>query len=164
MHKFLLLMLVLLVQMRMMALQLDEERAMHLLFDLKYGLNRAVHAAAQQTDDALLARGIRAIDEAEAELVFLAYLQANLMLDGHNRPLPGSMLREPVEIVVFDVINRDQAFPHHYRNADHDVELTLYGPGVVAIIRAEYPRFYRLVHPIVWTVKGSAELLPAAGQ
>lgn len=163
MHKFLLLMLLVLFQMRLMALQLDEERAMHLLFDLKYGLNRAVHAAAQQTDDARLARGIRAIDEAKAEAVFLEYLQANLQLDGDNRPLPGSQLREPVDIVVFDVINPDQPFPYHYRNAEHDVSLTLYGPGVVAVIRAEYPRFYRLVGPIDWTVKGSSELLPAAG-
>lgn len=164
MHKFLLLLLVLVFQMRMMALQLDEERAMHLLFDLKYGLNRAVHAAAQQTDEALLARGIRAIDEEEAEALFLAYLKANLRLDGHNQPLPGSMLEQPVEIVVFEVINRDRSFPYQYRNADHALEITLHGPGVVAVIRAAYPRFYRLVHPIVWTVKGSAELLPVAGQ
>jgi hypothetical protein len=160
MDKFLMMVLLLVFHMRLMALQLDEERAMHLLFELKHAVNRAVHAAAQQTDAALLAQGVRAIDEARAEEWFLDYLRANLRLDEHLAPLPGSPLREPVDVVVFDVINADETFPYHYRNAEHGLDVVLYGPGVVAAIRAEYPRIYRFISPIGWTVKGAAELVP----
>lgn len=160
MDKFLLMVLLLVMQMRLMALQIDEQRAMQMLFEVKRAVNRAAHAAAQQADAELLARGVRAIDEGRAEALFLAYLQANLRLDGDNRPLAGSPLAEPVEIVVFDVINADASFPYQYRNEDHRLEVTLAGPGVVAVIRAAYPRIYRFIEPVAWTVKGAAELLP----
>jgi len=159
MGKFLLFVLLLVFHMRLMALQLDEERAMHLVFELKHAVNRAVHAAAQQTDPHLLSMGIRAIDEARAEAVFHEYLQANLHLDGTGRPAPGSPLREPVDVVAFDVINADRSFPCRYRNEEHQLDVTFYGPGVVAVIRAEYPRTYRFIGPVRWTVKGAAELL-----
>jgi len=160
MDKLLLFVLLAVLHVRLMALQLDEERAMHALFELKHAVNRAVHAAAQQTDPALLARGIRAIDEEKAEARFIDYLRANLRLDGTGRPMPGSPLREPAELVLFDIVNADRTFPYRYRNEQHGLDVTLHGPGVVAVIRAEYPRTYRFIVPIRWTVKGVAELLP----
>lgn len=162
MYKFLLLVLLIVFQMRLLALQLDEERAMLLLFELKHAVNRASHAAAQQLDPAMLAEGIRRIDEKRAEDVFLAYLQTNLRLNEDNRPLPGSMLKQPVEIAVFDVINGEVPFPYLYRDETFRLEVLLNGPGVVAIVRAEYPRIYNLASPVIWTVKGTAELLPLA--
>lgn len=157
-HKFLILLLAVVFHIQLMALQLDEERAMHLLFEIKHGLNRAVHAAAQQVDERLLAEGVLAIDEDRAKETALAYLRSNLRLDEQQVPRADSLLNASVEIVVFEVINRDQAFPYRYVNDAHDYEVTLYEPGVVLMIRVEYPRIYHLIDPIVWTIKGTAEL------
>lgn len=163
MYKFLLFVLLAVVHLQLMTLQMEEQRAMHLLFELKHALNRAAHAAAQQSDGQRLAHGIRAIDEACAEAVFLDYLQANLHLDGQNQPLSASPLRQPVDILVFEVVNADVRFPYRYSHEEYGVEVTFDGPGVVAVLRAEYPRLSRFVDPIVWEVKGAAELLPVGG-
>lgn len=158
MYKFLILLLLIVFQMGMLALQLDEERAMHVLFELKHGVNRTTHAAAQQVDTAMLSQGIWSIDEAQAETIAAQYLQANLLLDGDNKPLPDSSLLAPVEIKVFEVVNADRHFPYRYVNQEYNYDVTLDRPGVVMIIEAEYPRIYRMISPITWLVKGTAEL------
>lgn len=157
-YKFLMLMLLIVFHMHLMALQLDEERALQLLFEIKHGVNRSVHAAAQQVDEDMLAGGIIAIDEIRAKETALHYLRANLRLNEHNAPLPGSLLHHPVEVLVMEVINSDKSFPYSYVNAEYDYEVTLFQPGVIMIIRAEYPRIFHIIDPINWTVKGTAEL------
>ena len=156
----LLFLLLMAFQMGMLALQLDEERAMHMVFELKHAVNRSAHAAAQQLDEALLSQGIRSIDEELAEVHMYRYLQANLRLDSDNHPLADSPLRSPIELAVFEVINADRTFPYRYVNTTYNYDVTLQRPGVVLILRAEYPRMFRIIAPIVWTVKGTAELYP----
>ena len=158
MYKFVMFMLLIVFQMMMMAVQLDEERAMHMLFELKHGVNRAAHAAAQQVDEDLLAQGVWSIDEEGAEETALQYLQANLLLDEDNAPLPESLLREPVSIALIEIINADRHFPYRYVNEVFNYDVTLERPGVIIIIQAEYPRIYRLINPITWMIKGTSEL------
>ncbi len=158
MYKLVMLALLAVFQMWMLTVQLEEELAMNLLFELKHGVNRAAHAASIQVDDNLLAQGIWAIDEQRAAEAGRHVLRENLRLDENWEPVAGSPLKQPVELLTFEVINSDNSFPYHYVNDDYQYEVTLYRPGVVFIIRAEYPRLFNVVQPIVWTVKGTSEL------
>jgi len=146
--------------MMLFALQIDEEVSMNTLFRVKHGLNRATHAAAQQLNEEKLAQGIMSIDPFAAEEKARDYLQYNLQLDVNNYPLQGSFLESPLEILVFEIINENRIFPYHYVNEDFGYEVTLLRPGVVMIIRVEYPRIYQLIGPITWVIKGTAELYP----
>lgn len=141
------------------ALQTDEELAMYALFHGKRGLNRAVHAAAQQVDLAKLARGVRGIDPAAAGTAALSYLQDNLRLDSNNDPLPGTFLRSRVRLLDFVVLNDELTYPYTYTNAKYGYSVTLRRPGVVAIMRLEYPRTYTVLQPITWTIKTAAEMV-----
>ncbi|MFC5446724.1 hypothetical protein [Paenibacillus aestuarii] len=159
MYKLLLLLLMSVVYMTMYALQTDEEVALHTLFQGKHALNRAVHAAAQQSDPMKLAAGVHAIDESKAQEEALRYLQTNLKLNGINDPLPGSFLRSRVEVVLFKIVNDQEVFPYRYMDAEHEFDVTLERPGVIMFIRLEYPRTYSVLQPITWTIKSSAEMV-----
>ncbi len=162
MYKFVLYLLLIVFFMSLFALQIDEEVSMNTLFRVKHGLNRAVHAAAQQIDTQKLAQGITSIDSQSAEEEAYIYLQSNLQLDLNNIPLDDSFLESPVEVVVFEVINENRVFPYEYVNGDYDYRVTLQRPGVVMIIRVEYPRMYQMIGPITWFIKGTAELYDAS--
>jgi hypothetical protein len=157
-YKLVLFMLLAMLQLWMLTLQLEEELSMHMLFELKHGVNRAAHAASVQIDEHLLAEGIRSIEEVRAREMGLLVLRENLRLNEAGEPLAGSLLREPIELLAFEVINSDEVFPYRYVNKEHDYEVILQNPGVIFIIRAEYPRLFRVIEPIVWTVKGTSEL------
>jgi len=159
MHKLLLLTLMAAVWTMLLALQIDEEMSIRAMFEAKRAVNRAAHAAAQQLDQGALAAGVARIDEAAAASAALQYLQANLRLDPSLSPLPGSMLRDPVEIAVFRIVNADSVFPYTYRNELYDYEVTLKRPGVILIARVRYPRGFNVMGPIEWYVKGAAELV-----
>lgn len=145
--------------MTVYALQIDEELAMHALFQGKHAVNRAVHAAAQQVDPDKLASGIYSINPSQARQAALAYLRKNLLLDGNNFPLPGTFLRTEIEVLALDVINETETFPFIYSRSEYVYQTVLQKPGVVMIIRLEYPRTYRILEPIVWEIKGAAELV-----
>ncbi|PWV95591.1 hypothetical protein DFQ01_12662 [Paenibacillus cellulosilyticus] len=140
------------------AQQMDEEMAMKALFQGKHAVNRAAHAAAQQMDEEQLARGTIWIDSTRASAAAKEYLMSNLSLDSNLKPLAGSYLQEPIEIVVFKVINADETFPYIYRNSTYNYEVTLEHPGVILIIHLDYPRAFSALEPIDWYVKGAAEL------
>jgi len=159
MYKLLLLLLMSVIYMMMYALQTDEEVALHTLFQGKHALNRAVHAAAQQSDSMKLAAGIHAIDEGKAQEAALRYLQTNLKLNGVNDPLPGSFLRSRVDVILFKIVNDQEVFPYQYTNAEQEFTVTLERPGVIMLIRLEYPRTYSVLQPITWTIRSSAEMV-----
>lgn len=159
MYKLLLFPLMFVCFSLMYALQTDEELAMYTLFYGKRGLNQAVHAAAQQSDLNKLARGVHAIDSAAAETAAMQYLQANLRLDGNNDPLPGTFLRSQIRLLEFAVLNDNVSYPYTYTNAQYGYTVTLRRPGVVAIMRLEYPRTYTVLQPIAWTIKAAAEMV-----
>ncbi|MBD0383715.1 hypothetical protein [Paenibacillus sedimenti] len=159
MYKLLLMILMSVVFMALYALQTDVEVAMHTLFHGKHALNRAVHAAAQQSDQVKLASGIHSIDESKAQAEALRYLQANLRLNSSNDPLPDTFLRSRVVVELFKVVNDKEVFPYTYTNAGYGYSVTLHRPGVIMFIRLEYPRTYSVLQPITWTVKSSAEMV-----
>lgn len=159
MYKLVLIMLMMVVWTYIHALQVDEEMAMGALFQGKHAVNRAAHAAAQQIDTRALADGRIHIDERAAYIAAGNYLQANLQLDSSGEPLPNAFLREKVEVLVFEVINDDKTFPYRYRNAAYNYEVTLERPGVVMIVNVVYPRAFSVIEPIVWQIKGAAELV-----
>ncbi|MFC5649632.1 hypothetical protein ACFPYJ_10970 [Paenibacillus solisilvae] len=159
MYKLVLVMLMMVIWMFMHALQTDEEMAVAALFQGKHAVNRAAHAAAQQVDRAALSDGRFHINEAAALEQAARYLQANLQLDESGQPLPGTYLREKVEILVFEVVNDDRPFPYTYYNSAYDYEVTLRRPGVIMIIQLVYPRVFAVIEPIEWTIKGTAELV-----
>ncbi|MFC3769557.1 hypothetical protein [Paenibacillus sp. GCM10012303] len=141
------------------ALQADEEIALQALFQGKRSVNRAAHAAAQQIDMQKLKEGIVSIDPAGAEQLAYDYLQSNLRLDASNEPLPGTFWRSRAEVLVFEVINEDRTFPYMYANSAYDYSVTLQKPGVIMIVRLEYPRTYTVLGPVTWEIKGAAELI-----
>jgi hypothetical protein len=157
MYKLVLFLLLSVFLMTLHAKQFDEEIAMNSLFQAKYALNRAVHAAAQQLDTDKLARGITSINTVKAERTALQYLQKNLNLNASNMPLPNAFLRSKVEVLVFNVINENEAFPYTYTNLDYDYKVMLQRPGIIMIIRVVYPRTYSIVGPITWEIKGVSE-------
>ncbi|MNZ68973.1 hypothetical protein D3C78_872540 [compost metagenome] len=131
---------------------------MKALFYGKHAVNRAAHAAAQQLDPEALGDGIfRIAPEAAAETA-ARYLQVNLRVDASGAPLAGSALKEPVEVVVFEIINADETFPYTYRNNDYQYEVILHRPGVVLIALIRYPRAFELMEDIEWYIKGAAEV------
>jgi hypothetical protein len=159
MHKILLLILMTLFYMTTYALQTDEELAMHTVFQGKHGLNSAVHAAAQQSDQVKLAQGIHSIDEAYAQTMALQYLRSNLRLDDNNDPLPGTFFRTRIEVLFFKVINDQEAFPYTFTHPLYGYTVTLQRPGVIMFIRLDYPRTYSVLQPISWTIKAAAEMV-----
>jgi hypothetical protein len=159
MHKLLFGVLMAVIWWMLHALQWDEERAMGLLFEVKRAVNRAAHAAAQQADRDKLEMGIPSIDPGLARAAADMYLRANLRLDRDLLPLPHSPLRHPPAVLVFDVINEDHEFPYTYYNPEYDYRVVLERPGVVMVVRAEYPRLFAVLEPVVWYVKGAAELV-----
>lgn len=159
MNKLLLFILLMAFFMSLHALQADEELSMHRLFDMKHALNRATHAAAQQTDPLLLSEGIADLDPERSRTAALLYLKENLRLDEALSPLPGTFLQSPIEILALDVIGADQSFPYLYQKPLYDYTVTLERPGVVLIVRVEYPRMYRMLDPVAWVVKSASELV-----
>jgi hypothetical protein len=158
-YKLLLMVLMSVVFMSLYGLQTDEELAMHTVFQGKHGLNNAVHAAAQQSDEAKLAQGIHSIDETRAREAAMAYLQANLRLNADNEPLPDTFLQISVVVDLFKVVNEGEIFPYTYRDDAQDYTVTLERPGVIMFIRLAFPRTYMVLQPITWTIKASAEMV-----
>jgi hypothetical protein len=157
-YKLFLFIVMSMLNLSMSALQTDEELAIAALFQAKHSLNYAVHAASLQLDADKLAQGVYSIDADAAEGTALQYLRANMRLDGSNRPLAGSFLQAQVVVLVFEVIDELQTYPYTYRNATYNYEVTLSKPGVVMIIRVEFPRTFAMLGPIDWSIKSCSEL------
>lgn len=159
MHKLLLIIAMMAVWLTTHLLQVEEEMAMKTLSQSKRAVNRAAHAAAQQLDKSALADGELRIHEGAASQEAARYLAVNLQLDGSGTPLPGSFLRDPVEVLVFEVINSEQSFPYVYRNETYRFEALFRQPGVVLIAKVVYPRAFSVLEPIEWEIRGAAELV-----
>ncbi|MDQ6422838.1 hypothetical protein RB620_25760 [Paenibacillus sp. LHD-117] len=159
MYKLLLIVMMMAVWMAVHLMGVEEEMAMKTLSQSKRAVNRAAHAAAQQLDKTALGGGELRIDPEAALEAASLYLGANLLVDASGIPLENSFLREPVELLVFDVINGDESFPYVYRNDDFDFEAVLRKPGVVIIAKVTYPRAFEVLAPIEWEIRGAAELV-----
>ncbi|WP_424768842.1 hypothetical protein [Paenibacillus sp. sgz302251] len=159
MYKLLLIVVMMSVWLSIHLLQVEEELAMQTLFQGKYAVNRAAHAAAQQLDAEALGNGVTQIAPAAAVETAARYLQENLRLDDKGVPLPESFLKQPVEVMVFEIINADKTFPYTYRNDTYRYKVTLKRPGVIIIAHIVYPRAFQIIDSIEWHIKGAAELV-----
>jgi hypothetical protein len=159
MYKLLLIVVMMTVWISIHLLQVEEELAMETLFLGKHAVNRAAHAAAQQLDPAALSEGMLRLAPDEAAAAASLYLRENLKLDAGGIPLPESFLKQPVEVVVFEIVNAGQTFPYTYRNDAYNYEVTLKRPGVIMIVHIAYPRAFRVLDAIEWNIKGAAELV-----
>ncbi|GIO11236.1 hypothetical protein J19TS2_07910 [Cohnella xylanilytica] len=159
MHKLVFFVLMVIVWWMLHALQIDEEAALGTLHEGKRAVDRAAHAAAQQTDRDKLEAGVLSIDEEKALAAAEQYLQANLRLGADNTPMPGAFLRDRAEVRAFRVVNENETFPYVYRNPEYGYEVTLNRPGVVLIVHLVYPRMFGVLAPVEWDLKGSAELV-----
>jgi hypothetical protein len=159
MYKLLLIVVMMTVWISIHLLQVEEELAMKTLFQGKHAVNRAAHAAAQQLDMEALGEGLLRLAPDKASSAAALYLRENLKLDEQGEPLQSSFLKHRVEVVVFEVVNSEHAFPYTYRNDQYNYEVTLKRPGVIMIIHLIYPRAFQVMEPIEWDIKGAAELI-----
>jgi len=157
-YKLVLILAMLSVWLTVHMLQVEQEMSMKTLFLAKQAINRSAHAAAQQLNMEALGKGILRIDEEQAEEAAWQYLQTNLQLDRSGMPLQHSFLRHQAKVLVFEVINDHYSFPYYYRNAAYDYSVQLYRPGVIFIVEIQYPPAFQLMEPIIWQIKGTAEL------
>ncbi len=157
MYKLILFTLLSVFFMMLHGYQVDQELAMHSLFQAKYALNRSTHAAAQQLDMNKLSQGVISIDADSARDVAFSYLQKNLKLDSGFIPIPNAFLNTKVDILVFEIINEDELFPYAYTHLEYDYKVTVQSPSVIMIIRVDYPRTFTILGPITWNIKGTAE-------
>jgi hypothetical protein len=141
------------------ALQMDEELAMGTVHEAKRAVDRAAHAAAQQIDRQKLELGVLSVQPDMAEDAAVAYLRGNLALDAGLKPISGSFLTDPVQVLVFQILNEDLEYPYTYRNSQYQYEITLDRPGVVLMVHIEYPRLFGVLAPVKWNLIGSAELV-----
>lgn len=158
MYKLLLVICMLPIVLQLHSLQADEELAVRMFFQVKQALNRAVHAGAQQVDPEALSEGRYRLDPERAELVMLAYLRENLNLDESLRPMSGSLLRSPVEIVEFEIVEPPANGAPAYRSTSRGDIVRFDRPGVLLTVRVEYPQAYRLLNPIAWEITSAGQL------
>ncbi|MFD0588788.1 hypothetical protein ACFQZE_12375 [Paenibacillus sp. GCM10027627] len=159
MYKLLLIAAMMTVWLFAHLIQVEEEIAMKTLYQGKRAVNRAAHAAAQQLDKVSLGDGVVKLDSIAAAEAAKLYLQRNLWVDENGVPLEDTFLRDPVEILVFEVVNADQKFPYRYVNDRYSFEAVLERPGVVLIVKVVFPRAFHVMRPLEWELKGVAELV-----
>lgn len=159
MYKLILVVLMAVACFVLYAVQMDEEAAVQVFFQLKHAVNRAAHAAAQQVDLHHLADGYIIYDEEAARYEAERYLRLNLKLDERLQPTEHSFLKGAVMVRELLLIDDSHTFPYHYENAQYDYDVTLYKPGVILIVEAEYDRMFQAIGPIIWQVKGAAEII-----
>lgn len=159
MYKLVLIVAMMTIWLMAHLMQVEEEMAMKTLFQGKHAVNRAAHAAAQQVDKEALGDGIARIDPDAASRAAVEYLRGNLHLDANGMPLERSFLKDPVQVLVFDIVNSDQSFPYSYRNEQYDFQVELKKPGVIVIAKVVFPRAFSVMERVEWNIKGAAELV-----
>lgn len=111
---------------------------------LKDANNFATHDAALQIDDQEKSRGRLILDPIQAREIYEETLRQNLNLDAALAPRPGSLLRSPVRIVHFEILDqRNTVFPLFYTNTEYHIAQWIYGPAVVAVLETDYPQLIR---------------------
>jgi len=98
----------------------------------RHMLNLSLRAAAAELDPTELKDNRIVIDEAAAANKFYEILRANLKLDVHNNPLPGSIADGPVQVCYFQVVNGDR-LPFSYTFDNYSE--TISRPAVTGIIK-----------------------------
>lgn len=104
----------------------------------------ATHAAALDIDLNEAAQGRITWDPVKGTASFYSYLRKNLVLDSNNNPLPGSYLMT-APIVHYLGLVTNSSYPYNYlksvtlhpstsQQVIRNVQATLYGPSIVAIV------------------------------
>ncbi|MCZ8523484.1 MULTISPECIES: hypothetical protein [Paenibacillus] len=112
-------------------------------------LDHAAHAASLSVDRAEAAHGRLAWDQAGGTEAFYRFLRLNFKLDETLRPVAGSMLPEAPVIHLLEFVT-SPTYPYVLRRVvtvhegeaertTRNVEVTLYGPSVVAVMEIQRP-------------------------
>lgn len=118
---------------------------------MKLHLNRAVHAASLEINMDQLRAGKLELNPGRARAVFFDYAQTQMRLDDQMMPTSDSYLSDPVEVVVFEVVN-EGPFPQWFRkevviSAGTDkeqrylIEEYLRGPSLVTAVQTRHRGF-----------------------
>jgi|GEM_PF-2258338 len=125
---------------------------------IKLALDRSTHAAALRYDPLEAAYGRLVWDERQGEDDFYVTLRQNLKLDSLGNPQTGSRLESAPVVHLLEFMTAP-AYPAELRrtvivNAGHEtetirnVEVTIYGPSVVAVVEV-HQRVRGKLEPIV---------------
>jgi hypothetical protein len=108
-------------------------------------IDHATHAAALDIDPVQAAKGLLVWNSTAGTNSFYKYLQLNMKLDSVNNPVVGSYLSQvPVIHVLEFVTNSSYPFVIHRSitanpstslQVTRNVDVTIYGPSVVAIVQ-----------------------------
>ncbi|WP_426451474.1 hypothetical protein ACP26L_05020 [Paenibacillus sp. S-38] len=112
-------------------------------------LNHAAHAASLSINEGEAAHGRLVWDETAGTDSFYRFLRLNLKLDEELRPEAGSMLQEAPVVHLLEFVT-SPTYPYvlrrsvtiHEGGADRttrNVEVTVYGPSVVAVLEIHRP-------------------------
>jgi len=114
-----------------MALVIDLGQAFCTKTSARGMLNLALRSASAQLDEDELKNACLVIDEARAAQAFADVLRTNLVLDNTLSPQAGSILKGPVSVDYFKVVNMEEV-PFTYTYGGYTETVT--GPAVVGII------------------------------
>ena len=109
---------------------------------LKDANNFAVHDAAQEIDDDEKSRGMIVFRKSEARSTYEDTLKLNLGLNHLFEPVPGSRLKDRVQILEFVLFDdSSHTFPFLYENDTYKITQLIERPAVLAVIQTDHPRF-----------------------
>lgn len=136
---------------------------------VKEALNRGVKASALQLDtDAvdsngnnLAGMGIFIINQNSAKKAFDDVIINNIGLDTNFNPKPVSVLKKPLSILEFKVLNDYQNMPYEYYSPTLNQKYLIKNPGVFCVCSFEI-RSYFIKKEITFAKLSSAELINSA--
>lgn len=136
---------------------------------VKEALNRAVKASALQIDtdavdnngDNFAAMGIFIINENHAKTAFDGVIMENIGLDENFNPEPVSVLKKPLSILEFAVLNDYQNMPYEYFSPTLNQKYLIKNPGVFSVCSFEIQSYF-IKKQIIFGKLASAELLNTA--
>lgn len=136
---------------------------------IKSSLNLAVKASAMQIDtekaDAdgnnLAAEGIFVIDEVEAEEALKQIIRQNLMLNEDFSPSESSILKKPLKILEFEVLNDFENMPYEHASPTLGQDYLISHPGVFVVCSFEVQSYF-MQKEVTFAKLSAAELINIA--
>jgi hypothetical protein len=136
----------------LLLLQLDHDYATALFIQAKQAVNRSVQAAAMQVDLESWAAGEPVLEPVQAESTFKDYLKDNLKLATGN-------LKNQIGEIDVTIVDRSHVFPYTFQSKWNDT-IVFHSPGLFVSVKLTYPRLYKVLGPITWTIRGAEQIIP----
>lgn len=136
---------------------------------IKEALNRSIKAAALQIDteisdsggNNLAGMGIFLVNDTDAYPTFEDILKANIGLDDNLSPLDVSVLRTPISVLEFEILNDYENMPYEYHSPTLNDDYLVQNPGVFAVCSFEVQSYF-IKKQITFGKLASAELVNTA--